>query len=207
MSRPRIRSSRGRAGVLVGLDACELRLCDPCACVRPCVPCVSRPPPGCPRGCLFAVSGANAQNHERATRNSKWWRRPLAPKEAPSRATCRASRSAAATTGQYTCCSIPILAVRLSTNASECNSYNTSNRESRKPNTRNLTRQPTREPRGRVGCSADCTQHRRSTALGDFICLLQSYMRKNSVPCLRNRISRVHSPRFGARDTSRNPIP
>ena len=30
--------------------------------------------------------------------------------------------------------------------------------------------------------------------VGYFICLLQSYMRKNSVPCLRNRISR---PRFG----------
>ena len=38
-----------------------------------------------------------------------------------------------------------------------------------------------------------------------FHSLSQSYMRKNSVPCLRNRISRVHSPRFGARDTSRNP--
>ena len=51
LSRPRIRSSSrpatrsGRAGVLVGLDGCEVRLCDPCACVRPCVPCVSRLPP------------------------------------------------------------------------------------------------------------------------------------------------------------------
>ena len=31
LSRPRIRSSRGRAGVSVGLDGCEVRLCDPCA--------------------------------------------------------------------------------------------------------------------------------------------------------------------------------
>ena len=44
LSRPRIRSSRGRAGVLVGLDGCEVRLCHPCARVRPCVPCVSRLP-------------------------------------------------------------------------------------------------------------------------------------------------------------------
>ena len=29
---------------LVGLDGCEVRLCDPCARVRPCVPCVSRLP-------------------------------------------------------------------------------------------------------------------------------------------------------------------
>ena len=28
----------------VGLDGCEVRLCDPCARVRPCVPCVSRLP-------------------------------------------------------------------------------------------------------------------------------------------------------------------
>ena len=61
LSRPRIRSvtSRlarsGRAGVLVGLDGCEVRLCDPCACVRPCVPCVSRLPP-VPR-CLFTGTG------------------------------------------------------------------------------------------------------------------------------------------------------
>ena len=32
---PQIRSSRGREGVLVGLDGCEVRLSDPCACVRP----------------------------------------------------------------------------------------------------------------------------------------------------------------------------
>ena len=31
LSRPRIRSSRGRAGVSVGLYGCEVRLCDPCA--------------------------------------------------------------------------------------------------------------------------------------------------------------------------------
>ena len=37
--------ARGRAGVLVGLDGCEVRLCLPCARVRPCVPCVSRLPP------------------------------------------------------------------------------------------------------------------------------------------------------------------
>ena len=53
MSRPRfarIRSSRCRAGVLVGLDGCEVRLCDPCARVRPFVPwCL---PPGTP-GCVF----------------------------------------------------------------------------------------------------------------------------------------------------------
>jgi hypothetical protein len=33
---------------LVGLDGCEVRLCGPCAVVRPrvpCVPCVSRLPP------------------------------------------------------------------------------------------------------------------------------------------------------------------
>ena len=28
--------------LLVGLDGCEVRLCDRCARVRPCVPCVSR---------------------------------------------------------------------------------------------------------------------------------------------------------------------
>ena len=42
MSRPRFaridRSSRCHAGVLVGLDGCEVRLCDPCAHVCPCVP-------------------------------------------------------------------------------------------------------------------------------------------------------------------------
>ena len=51
LSRPRIRSSRGRAGVLVGMDGCEVRLCDPCARARPCVPCVSRLPLQCM--CLF----------------------------------------------------------------------------------------------------------------------------------------------------------
>ena len=40
LSRPRFRPSRGRAGVSLGLDGCEVRLCDPCARVRPCVPCV-----------------------------------------------------------------------------------------------------------------------------------------------------------------------
>ena len=39
------RPSRGRAGFSLGLDGCEVRLCDPCARVRPCVPCVSRLPP------------------------------------------------------------------------------------------------------------------------------------------------------------------
>ena len=38
--------------VSLGLDGCEVRLCDPCAHVRPCVPCVSRVCPGFPR-CLF----------------------------------------------------------------------------------------------------------------------------------------------------------
>ena len=69
LSRPRFRPSRGRvvagrwwvpgrpvggarAGVSLGLDGCEVRLCDPCARVRPCVPCVSRVCPGSPR-CLF----------------------------------------------------------------------------------------------------------------------------------------------------------
>ena len=54
LSRPRFRPSRGRAGVSLGLDGCEVdRLCDPCArmCARVpvcapvcpvCVPCVSR---------------------------------------------------------------------------------------------------------------------------------------------------------------------
>ena len=44
LSRPRFRPSRGRAGVSLGLDVCEVRLCDPCARVRPCIPCVSRVP-------------------------------------------------------------------------------------------------------------------------------------------------------------------
>ena len=48
LSRPRFRPSRGRAGVTLGLDGCEVRLCDPCARVRPCVPCVSRVSPGSP---------------------------------------------------------------------------------------------------------------------------------------------------------------
>ena len=34
LSRPRFRPSRGRAGVSLGLDGCEVRLCDPC--VRVC---------------------------------------------------------------------------------------------------------------------------------------------------------------------------
>jgi hypothetical protein len=85
--------------------------------------------------------------------------------------------------------------------------------ESPKPNARNRRPDPRPGPSvtepgaGRGLVPADCTQYRRSTALGYFIRLLQSYMCKNSVPCLRNRISRVHSPRFGGRDrTSRNPI-
>ena len=48
-----IARSCGRAGVLVGLDGCEVLLCDPCARVRPCVPCVC---PGSPR-CLFTGTG------------------------------------------------------------------------------------------------------------------------------------------------------
>ena len=43
LSRPRFRPSRGRAGVSLGLDGCEVCLCDPCARMRPCVPCVSVP--------------------------------------------------------------------------------------------------------------------------------------------------------------------
>ena len=58
LSRPRIRSSRGRAvfraGVLVGLDGCEVLLCDPCARVRPCVPCVC---PGSPRAPVSLNTG------------------------------------------------------------------------------------------------------------------------------------------------------
>jgi len=34
--------------VLASLDGCEVRLCDPCALVRPRVPCVSRVCPGSP---------------------------------------------------------------------------------------------------------------------------------------------------------------
>ena len=50
----RLCDPRGRAGVSLGLDGCEVRLCDPCARVRPCVPCVSSTCecPGSPR-CLF----------------------------------------------------------------------------------------------------------------------------------------------------------
>ena len=40
---------------LQGLDGCEVRLCDPCACVRPCVPCVFRLPPVSFYRCLFTV--------------------------------------------------------------------------------------------------------------------------------------------------------
>ena len=43
-----LRPSRRRAGVSLGLDGCEVRLCDPCARLCPCVlcvPCVSRLPP------------------------------------------------------------------------------------------------------------------------------------------------------------------
>jgi len=60
LSRPRRRGTFGRrpdeprtvrVGVmfLVGLDGFEVRLCDPCALVRPRVPCVSRVCPGSPR--------------------------------------------------------------------------------------------------------------------------------------------------------------
>ena len=52
LSRPRFRLSRGRAGVSLGLDGCEVCLCVPCARVRPRVPCVSRVCPGSPR-CHF----------------------------------------------------------------------------------------------------------------------------------------------------------
>ena len=48
LSRPPFRPARGRAGVSLGLDGCEVRLCDPCARVRLCVPCVSRVCPGSP---------------------------------------------------------------------------------------------------------------------------------------------------------------
>ena len=45
LSRPWFRPSRGRAGVSLGLNGCEVRLCDPC--VRVCA-CVSRVGPGSP---------------------------------------------------------------------------------------------------------------------------------------------------------------
>ncbi len=49
-ARERFRSScvRFRAGALVGWDGCEVRLCDQCARVRPCAPCVCVPCPGSP---------------------------------------------------------------------------------------------------------------------------------------------------------------
>ena len=54
---PSARNARSKdVGVLVGLDGCEVRRCDPCALVRPRVPCVSRVCPGSPR-CLFTGTG------------------------------------------------------------------------------------------------------------------------------------------------------
>ena len=55
-------------GCVVGFGCgCEVRLCDPCARVRPCVPCVSRVCPGSPR-CLFTgvflLCGFNADSNE-----------------------------------------------------------------------------------------------------------------------------------------------
>ena len=48
---------RAGAGVLVGLDGCEVLLCDPCARARPFVPCVwSRLP-----RCLFTGTGSPVQ--------------------------------------------------------------------------------------------------------------------------------------------------
>ena len=49
-----VRGPRVFAFRLMGLDGCEVRLCDPCARVRPCAPCVSFVRPGSPR-CLFTV--------------------------------------------------------------------------------------------------------------------------------------------------------
>ena len=51
LTRPRFLRGFGRrvvvrAGVSLGLDGCEVRLCDPCARLCPCVLCVSRLPPG-----------------------------------------------------------------------------------------------------------------------------------------------------------------
>ena len=57
----RFRLSRGRAGVSLGLDACEVRLCPPC--VRVCA-CVSRVCPGSPR-CLFTGT--------ELTESKPWW--------------------------------------------------------------------------------------------------------------------------------------
>ena len=51
------RLSRGRAGVSMGLDACEVRLCPPC--VRVCA-CVSRVCPGSPR-CIFTGNFCKAK--------------------------------------------------------------------------------------------------------------------------------------------------
>ena len=48
LSRPRFWLSRGRTGVSLGLDGCEVRLCPPCvrvcACVVACPVCVPAPP-------------------------------------------------------------------------------------------------------------------------------------------------------------------
>jgi hypothetical protein len=57
LSRPRFRSVVRvvRVGALEGWDSCEVRLCDPCARVRQCVPCVSRVCPGSP-GVFLPVS-------------------------------------------------------------------------------------------------------------------------------------------------------
>ena len=44
LSRPRRVWAATDGRGLVGLDGCEVRLCDPCARVRPCVPCVPAPP-------------------------------------------------------------------------------------------------------------------------------------------------------------------
>ena len=46
------RYSTGNETLFVGLDGCEVRLCGPCAFVRPRVPCVSCVCPGSPR-CIF----------------------------------------------------------------------------------------------------------------------------------------------------------
>ena len=89
LSRPRFRPSRGRAGVSLGLDGCEVRLCDPCARLshlsRFCSVCVPAPPgvflpispvcvpaPGSPR-CLFTGKSFSQSVFLPVGTNSMYW--------------------------------------------------------------------------------------------------------------------------------------
>ena len=65
-----LRSPCGRAGVFVGLDGCEVRLCDPCARVRP----SGRgggPAAGCMAGCRRRVRVARQNSQKDLTRNAQ----------------------------------------------------------------------------------------------------------------------------------------